>query len=190
MNSFQNTVNTTFKDGIIEEAEAKAISQHLKTLDTEKADIDKEYTTIYSNAYLTDAAKTNLSSAKSSYDSAHASLKSTINTVIADGKVTTSESASVTSTFNTYNTQLGIYKQRVQEALDNISSAKISDIQIGGINLLTGTKDFSNGKNTGAVHSEKYNGFTVLYKDFSTATSGYSDVCSWNSAINVKQNTE
>mgnify|MGYP000199923683 CR=1 FL=1 len=135
LNSFQNTVNTTFKDGIIEEAEAKAIAQHLKTLDAEKADVDKEYSTIYSNANLTGSAKTNLASAKTSFDSAHANLKSTINTVISDGRVSSSESASVTSTFNTYNTQLGMYKQRVQEALDAISSAKVDNIQIGGRNL-------------------------------------------------------
>lgn len=136
LNSFQNTVNTTFKDGIIEQAEAKAIAQHLKILDAEKADIDKEYSTIYSNANLTGSAKTNLASAKTSFDSAHANLKSTINTVISDGRVSSSESASVTSTFNTYNTQLGTYKQRVQEALDNIGSAKINGIQIGGRNLI------------------------------------------------------
>ena len=136
LNSFQNTVNTTFKDGIIEEAEAKAISQHLKTLDTEKADIDKEYSTIYSNTNLTGSAKTNLASAKTSFDSAHASLKSTINTVISDGRVSSSESASVTSTFNTYNTQLGVYKQRIQEALDAIGSAKVDNLQIGGRNLI------------------------------------------------------
>ena len=135
LNSFQNTVNTSFKDGIIEQAEAKAIAQHLKTLDAEKADIDKEYSAIYSNANLTGSAKTNLASAKTSFDSAHASLKSTINTVISDGKVTSSESASVTSTFNTYNTQLGVYKQRVQEALDNISSGKVDKVEIGGRNL-------------------------------------------------------
>ena len=99
LNSFQNTVNTTFKDGIIEQAEAKAIAQHLKTLDAEKADIDKEYSAIYSNDNLTGSAKTNLASAKTSFDSAHASLKSTINTVISDGRVSSSESASVTSTF-------------------------------------------------------------------------------------------
>ena len=46
LSGFQNTVNTTFKDGIIEQAEAKAIAQHLKTLDAEKADVDKEYSAI------------------------------------------------------------------------------------------------------------------------------------------------
>ena len=59
LNSFQNTVKTTFKDGIVEQAEAKAIAQHLKTLDAEKADIDKENSAIYSNANLTGSAKTN-----------------------------------------------------------------------------------------------------------------------------------
>lgn len=135
LNSFQDTVNNSFKNGIIEQAEAKAIAQHLKTLDAEKADIDKEYSAIYSNANLTGSAKTNLASAKTSFDSAHASLKSTINTVISDGRVTSSESASVTSTFNTYSTQLGVYKQRVQEALDNISSGKVDKVEIGGRNL-------------------------------------------------------
>ena len=136
LNSFQNTVNTTFKDGVVEQAEAKAIAQHLKTLDAEKADIDKEYSAIYSNANLTGSAKTNLASAKTSFDSAHASLKSTINTVISDGRVSSSESASVTSTFSTYNTQLGVYKQRVQEALDAISSGKVNSMQVGGRNYI------------------------------------------------------
>ena len=101
LNSFQNTVNTTFKDGIIEEAEAKAIAQHLKTLDVEKADIDKEYSTIYGNSLLAGTAKTNLANAKTSFDSAHSSLKSTINSVISDGKITSTEKASDDSTFTT-----------------------------------------------------------------------------------------
>lgn len=159
LNSFQNTVNTSFKDGIIEQAEAKAIAQHLKTLDAEKADIDKEYSTIYSNANLTGSAKTNLASAKTSFDSAHASLKSTINTVISDGKVTSSESASVTSTFSTYNTQLGVYKQRVQEALDNISSGKVDKVEIGGRNLLL------NSDNGYLNNLTVYNNTNVIYSN-------------------------
>ena len=112
LSGFQNTVNTTFKDGIIEQAEAKAIAQHLKTLDAEKADIDKEYSTIYGNSLLGGAAKTNLANAKTSFDSAHSSLKSTINTAISDGKVTSTEKANVDSTFTTYNDVLGTYKHK------------------------------------------------------------------------------
>ena len=91
---------------------------------------------------------------------------------------------------NTYRETFRVYYEAKVKILEEINKYKVNNVQIGGTNLLTGTKDFSNGKNTGAVHSEKYNGFTVLYKDFSIATSGYSDVCAWNSAINVKQNTE
>ena len=169
LNSFQNTVNTTFKDGVVEQAEAKAIAQHLKTLDAEKADIDKEYSTIYSNANLTGSAKTNLASAKTSFDSAHTSLKSTINTVISDGRVTSSESASVTSTFNTYNTQLGAYKQRVQEALDNISSGKVNKVEVGGRNYLQNS-NFANGLDKWTVHDMSNN--TGTNKSVSTVKGG------------------
>lgn len=145
LSGFQNTVNTTFKDGIIEQAEAKAIARHIQILDTEKADIDKEYSTIYNNSALSGTAKTNLASAKTEFDNAHTSLKSTINTAIADGKVSSSEKTSVDRTFSTYNSILGVYKQRVQEALDNISSGKVNNIQIGGRNIATHTNQGTTG---------------------------------------------
>lgn len=181
LNNFQTNINGAFKDGIIQQAEAKAIEQHLNILDVEKSDIDKEYTTIYGNSLLSGTAKTNLQSAKTSYDSAHSSLKSTINTVISDGKVTTSEKASVDSTFNTYRSTLGTYKQRVQEALDAISSAKVDSVQIGGANLAhqtnQGSKNWgwsmqtNNGKTTS---TERIDGVDVVkfVKD-STDSSGW-----------------
>ena len=98
--------------------------------------MDKEYATIYNNSVLDGTAKTNLESAKTSYNSAHASLKSTINTVISDGKVTATEKVSVDSTFTTYNTILGTYRQRVQEALDYISTAKVTNVQVGSRNYV------------------------------------------------------
>lgn len=136
LESFENTVNTTFKDGIIQEAEAKAIAQNINILNSDKADIDKEYSTIYNNIDLTGTAKTNLNDAYSSFTSAYSSLISTINTVIADGKVTTPEKSSVDSTFSTYKNVLATYRQRVQEALNSISKQKIDNIEIGGVNLL------------------------------------------------------
>ena len=177
LNSFQTNVNGAFKDGIIQQAEAKAIEQHLKILDVEKSDIDKEYTTIYGNSLLSGTAKTNLQSAKTSYDSAHASLKSTINTVISDGKVTSSEKASVDSTFNTYRSTLGTYKQRVQEALDAISSAKVDNVQIGGTNLTPGTKNFSKPWSNGGGFdfSTKVDDFVVCHGTH-TGGSTYKDL--------------
>lgn len=136
LESFENTVNTTFKDGIIEEAEAKAIKQQLNQLENTRVEILRQYNTIYANADLKGTAKTNLLNAKSAFESAHNSLVSTINTVIADGKVTSSESSSVDSTFNTYNGFLGTLVERLQEALDSIAKQKVDNVEIGGTNLL------------------------------------------------------
>lgn len=45
-------LSDAFRDGIINEAEAKAIQEHLKRLDTEKADVDAQYNELYTNEYL------------------------------------------------------------------------------------------------------------------------------------------
>ena len=43
LTGFQETVNGAFKDGIIIEAEAKAIEKYIKVLTVEKADVDTQY---------------------------------------------------------------------------------------------------------------------------------------------------
>lgn len=110
------TINTTFKDGIISEAEAKAIASNINVLNAEKADIDAYYTKLYANAYLTGTAKTNLASAKTAYDTAHTKLIDSINKAIADGKTTATEKADVDDKFSAYNNALSAYQTRVGEA--------------------------------------------------------------------------
>lgn len=110
------TINTTFKDGIISEAEAKAIASNINVLNAEKADIDAYYTKLYANAYLTGTAKTNLASAKTAYNTAHTNLINSINTAIADGKTTATEKADVDAKFSAYNNALSAYQTRVGEA--------------------------------------------------------------------------
>lgn len=180
---FETTVNGTFKDGLVSEAEAKAIAQNLNLLDSEKADIDKEFSSIYSNTRLSGTTKTNLNTSKTEYDSSHTSLKSFINTAIADGKATSSEVASVNSAFGTYRGKLGTYKQRVQEALDFISTAKVNNVKTGGDNLLYNTGNFKKTQywlmstsqfgtisptvsSTGGNNLESYQFFDCATKDF------------------------
>lgn len=136
MNNFENTVNTTFKDGIISKAEATAIKQHLNTLDTTKAEIDKEYTTVYGNSVLSSTLKSELASAKQSYDNAYTSLKSFINNAVQDDSITDSEKNSVNSAFNTYNSAVGTYKTAIQKSLDYVSTAKVENLVIGGVNYV------------------------------------------------------
>lgn len=110
------TINTTFKDGIISEAEAKAIASNINILNAEKADIDAYYNKLHANAYLTGTAKTNLASAKTAYNTAHEKLIDSINKAIADGKATATEKADVDAKFSAYNNALSAYQTRVGEA--------------------------------------------------------------------------
>lgn len=114
--NLNTTINTTFKDGIISEAEAKAIASNINVLNAEKADIDAYYTKLYANAYLTGTAKTNLASAKTAYNTAHTKLIDSINKAIADGKTTATEKADVDDKFTAYNNALFAYQTRVGEA--------------------------------------------------------------------------
>ena len=116
VSNLDTTINTTFKDGIISEAEAKAIASNINVLNAEKADIDAYYTKLYANAYLTGTAKTNLASAKTAYNTAHTNLINSINTAIADGKATATEKADVDDKFTAYNNALSAYQTRVGEA--------------------------------------------------------------------------
>lgn len=116
VSNLDTTINTTFKDGIISEAEAKAIASNINVLNAEKADIDAYYNKLHANAYLTGTAKTNLASAKTAYNTAHTKLIDSINTAIADGKATATEKADVDAKFTTYNNALSAYQTRVGEA--------------------------------------------------------------------------
>jgi hypothetical protein len=116
VSNLDTTINTTFKDGIISEAEAKAIASNINVLNAEKADVDAYYNKLHANAYLAGTAKTNLASAKTAYNTAHTNLINSINTAIADGKATATEKADVDAKFSAYNNALSAYQTRVGEA--------------------------------------------------------------------------
>lgn len=148
VSNLSTTINGAFKDGIIDEAEAKAIASNINILNAEKADIDNAYTPLYDSPYLLSGttAVTNLYNTKTAYNTAHADLISAINTAIADNKVTSTEKANVDAKFTAYSSALGTYKKRVEEAnraiQDRIkelaeldATNKVDNIQVGGTNL-------------------------------------------------------
>lgn len=114
--SLQNFTDQAFADGIITRSEAQAIASNISILNAEKADIDAYYNKLHANAYLAGTAKTNLASAKTAYNTAHANLINSINKAIADGKTTTTEKADVDAKFTAYNNALSAYQTRVGEA--------------------------------------------------------------------------
>ena len=62
--NLNNYVNGAFADGIITEAEAKAIEKYINTVNNTKAAVEAAYNKLYTNAYLTGTAKTGLLNAK------------------------------------------------------------------------------------------------------------------------------
>ena len=116
LTNLDTTINGAFKDGIINEAEAKAIASNINILNAEKKDVDAQYTELYGNTYLTGAAKTNLQSAKTAYNTAHTNLINGINTAISDGIATATEKTDIDNKFTAYSTALGTYRTRAEEA--------------------------------------------------------------------------
>lgn len=114
--SLNTYVDGAFADGIITEAEAKAIEKYLNTVNTSKDSVTATYTKLYSNTYLDGAAKTGLKSAKDVLDSSISALISSINTAISDGKTTASEKADVDKKFAAFNTAMSSFESAVETA--------------------------------------------------------------------------
>lgn len=84
-------MNGAFADGIITEAEAKAIEKYINTVNNTKAAVEAAYNKLYTNAYLTGTAKTGLLNAKVTLMGSIENLISAINSAIADGRTTVIE---------------------------------------------------------------------------------------------------
>ena len=126
VSDLNTTMTGSFKDSVIDEAEALAIKSNIQILNAEKADIEKEYTNLYANAKLTGTPKTNLNSMKTAYNTAHTNLINAINTAISDNAITDTERTDVNNKFAAYNTALANYRNAVQDALNNIASNQAS----------------------------------------------------------------
>ena len=109
-------VDGAFKDGIVTETEAKAIATYLNTVNSSKKAMDATYTVLYNNAYLTGTSKSDLYSAKRSFDSAVSSLTSAINTAISDGKATEQEKENVDTKFATFNNAYATLSTAIENA--------------------------------------------------------------------------
>ena len=126
-------VDEAFKDGVIEEAEAKAIEKYINTVNATKAAVEATYEKLYANAYLTGTAKTGLSKAKDAFSTAISSLITSINTAIKDGKTTAEEKADVdvkydafNKAYAAFNTAVEVANEAIQDALKKYSDEALS----------------------------------------------------------------
>ena len=91
VSNLNSYVDGAFSDGIVTEAEAKAIEKYINTVNNTKSAVEATYNKLYANAYLSGTAKTNLLNAKVTLFGAISNLISAINTAISDGRATSTE---------------------------------------------------------------------------------------------------
>ena len=123
ISNLEDNMNTSFRDGVITEAECISIKNSLSRLDTEKADIDKNYENLYNNVNLSGVAKTNLNSTYTAYVSIHTELVNYVNGVMVDNTATTEEVTEVKNKLNRYNVALSNYKVAQNVAVNSIAEA-------------------------------------------------------------------
>ena len=109
-------VDGAFADGVISEAEAKAIEKYINIVNQTKKDVDSTYSVLYNNPFLTGTAKQNLYSAKSLFNTATSNLISAINSAIADGKTTTTEKNNVDSKYSSFNSAYASLATAIENA--------------------------------------------------------------------------
>ena len=114
--NLKDYVKGAFADGIITEAEAKAIEKYINTVNNTKAAVEAAYNKLYTNAYLTGTAKTGLLNAKVTLMGSIENLISAINSAIADGKATVTEKNNVDSKYATFNSAYADFNTAVEAA--------------------------------------------------------------------------
>ena len=109
-------VDGAFADGIISEAEAKAIEKYNNIVKSAKADMEATYNKLYSNDYLVGSPKTDLLNAKVTFSGAVDDLLNTINTAISDGQTTEAEKQAVDVKYNAFNAAYSSMSQAIEAA--------------------------------------------------------------------------
>lgn len=128
LNTLENTMETTFRDGILDESERALLRDNLNIIAKEKADVDKDYETLYNNEDLLDPAKTKLKTKYDIFTEAQNSLALTINTIIEkETIIDNNDKANIDIAFENWRNALGEYRNASLEAIDSIAKKKVDD---------------------------------------------------------------
>lgn len=128
VDTLENTMETTFKDGILSDSERDSLRNTLNLVAKEKVDIDKDYTNLYNNADLTGNAKSNLKSTYDTFVSRHNTLTTTVNNIINKaGIVDNTDKSNLDTAFTNWRTALGNYRDASMKAIDAIARKKVDD---------------------------------------------------------------
>ncbi|MEB6232624.1 synaptonemal complex protein 1 [Mammaliicoccus sciuri] len=121
MLELENIFDDAFKDGIVTESEITRLNVHLDMLDREFLDVEERYKTLVNDNRIDQTIRTSLASKRSTYSSKHSNLRTVINRIIEDRKVTADEKTEVNNAIQEYNNSFSAFTKVIQEAMSNLS---------------------------------------------------------------------
>ncbi len=128
IDGLDNYIDGAFKDNVLSDAEKNAIKQNLKTLETGKLNIDKQYTVVYNNASLTGTAKTELKSSYDNYVLKYNSLVTVINNILdKTGLLVEADNTAINNAFKEHNMAMSVYNEKINKAIDYITIKNVED---------------------------------------------------------------
>lgn len=143
LTKYKETVSGTFHDGIIQEAEARAIEKYRNIVNSEFGALTNTYNAINGNAYLEGTAKSALANAFNALRAAKDALITSVNNAISDKRVTEGEKQAVDAKYNAYQSAYAAYSAALEVAngsihakLKGLADKAANDIQVGGRNLI------------------------------------------------------
>lgn len=123
-------ISTTFRSGVISDAQKTTVQSWLNTLATDKANMDNRYTQLDTNYWLTDPiAKANLESAYSTYSTTYQNLVDTINAGLAAGVGSVTEDTAVTNAFTNFETAVANLSTYMEQALNTLSQSRADNAE-------------------------------------------------------------
>ncbi|WP_124046087.1 phage tail spike protein [Clostridium perfringens] len=128
LGALEGYMEGAFHDGIINASEAKSLRGLLDVIKQDKAVIDKEYSTLYSNNYLVDNFKQLLYNTKNIYNSAFSNYENKLSLIINKDSVTEEEQREINTLGNTYRESIKNYKDTVIQCLDSITSKRVEEL--------------------------------------------------------------
>lgn len=128
VDTLENTMETTFKDGILSDSEKDLLKNNLNLIAKEKVDIDKDYENLYNNKDLVGNAKDNLKNAYETFIGKHNTLVTTIDNIVnKTGIIDNTDKSNLDEAFANWRTVLGDYRNASMNAIDSIARKKIDD---------------------------------------------------------------
>lgn len=121
MLELENIFDDAFKDGVVTEAEITRLNVHLDMLDREFLDVEERYKTLVNDNRIEQTIRTSLASKRSAYSSKHSNLRTVINRIIEDRKVTADEKTEVNNSMQEYNSSFSAFTKVIQDAMNNLS---------------------------------------------------------------------